>query len=103
MYIFYYLAGKDIGDVNKALLPAKQKWERIGLGLGVARDRIQQIKADNGSDPGKCVFHVVNLWLRGKCTGTVKGITWRVLIRTLKSAEVNESGLAEQIMSEKGM
>ena len=98
----YNTAGKDIGDVNKALLSAKQKWEKVGLGLGIARDHIQRIKADRGSDPGKCMFHIVNLWLRGKSTGTVKGITWRVLIRILNSPEVKESDLAERIMTEKG-
>ena len=98
---FLNTAGKDIGDVNKSLQPAKQKWEKIGLGLGIARDRIQRIKTDSGGDSGKCLFLIMNLWLRGKCP-TVKGITWRVLIRILKSQEVNESDLAECIMTEKG-
>ena len=93
---------EDIKDINKAIGPAREKWEKIGLGLGLSQTTLQQIKTVNGGEPAKCLYATIYAWLRRKDKANAKGITWRTLIHTLKSAEVDETDLAERLMIEKG-
>ena len=97
-----FTVARDVNDVCKSIQPAKQKWEKIGLGLGIRRERLEEIKTGNRGNPGKCMFATMDVWLRGSSKKGLKQPTWRILIRTLQSREVAESTLAERLMTEKG-
>lgn len=86
-------------NVCKSIRSAKEKWEKIGVGLGLEHDTLREINTNNQGEPGKCLYAAVDAWLR--CKGVTRS-TWRVLIRTLESAEVDEAALAERLISEKG-
>ena len=90
----------NIQDVSKSLWPAKEKWEKIGLGLGLTPDAIQRIQTQKGSDYGQCLYATLLFCIRQ--TQTAKLINWRTLLRVLKSEEVDEAALAEYISKEKG-
>ena len=91
---------ENIDDVSKSLWPAKEKWEKIGLGLGLTPDTIQQIQTEKESDHGQCLYATLHSCIRQ--TQTARLINWRTLLRVLKSKEVDEAALAEYISKEKG-
>lgn len=101
-FIFYATAVEDIKAINRSISSAKEKWEKIGLGLGLSPTTLQRIGTTNRSDPAKCLYATINAWLRRKDNTSAKPITWRTLIHTLKSAEVGEVDLAERLTVEKG-
>ena len=92
----------DVKAVNKSISSAKEKWEKIGTGLGLSHNTLQQIGATHQGDPAKCLYATINAWLRREDKSSAKGVTWRTLIRTLKTADVGEPHLAERLMQEKG-
>ena len=92
----------DIAAVNKSVCSATDKWEKIGSGLGLSPTTLEQIGTDNHGDPAKCLYATIYKWLRGMDKASERGITWRALIRTLKTAEVGEVDVAERLMAEKG-
>lgn len=95
----YFTAVREVGGVCTALRPAREKWERIGLALGITRDTIQQIKIDKKNEPGACLYAIVNAWVRRSAHDTA---TWRTLLRVLESPEIGEAALANQIKKQKG-
>lgn len=97
-----YTVITEIGDVCKALRPAKGKWEKIGLGIGLSADTLHQIKSNKKGDPGQCLYATINAWLRHQAPSTRFSATWRTLLRALESSEVDEAALAERIKGEKG-
>lgn len=88
--------------VSKAIQPAKEKWEKIGSVLGLSSVTLNQIKTSKHGEPGKCLYATLNAWLQYKDKALSKGVTWRALLRALKSTQVNEAALAERIKEEKG-
>ena len=79
---------------------AKAKWEKIGVGLKFSRDTLDQIKSDNHNEPGQCLYATLKAWINNK--DKLAEVTWRALIRTLQSAQVGETALAERLKAEKG-
>ena len=94
------LESEDIEGVNKLLRKAKAqaKWEQIALGLGLSSATITDIREKHRRDE-KRLYSSLGAWVNGK--EEVRA-TWRILIRTLQSEDVNESALADKIIAEKG-
>jgi intergrase/recombinase len=94
------LGSEDIASVNKHIRRAKAqaKWEQIGLGLGLSSATINGIREGSSRDDQR-LYSTLNAWVNGKDKVQT---TWRVLIRTLQSEDINESALANTIMAEKG-
>ena len=85
--------------VYKAVESAKDKWKKIGLGLGLSSETLDQIKSDKHNDPSQCLYAVLKAWINSDHD---KEVTWRVLIRTLQSEQVGETDLAKRLKAEKG-
>ena len=99
IYSLFHAGIHQIRDVFNLVRSAEENWESIGLDLGLSESTLLTIKDDKKNVSRSCLYAVINLWLHSKAK---KQPTWRVLIVTLKSDEVNESELADKIMKEKG-
>lgn len=88
--------------IFRDLQSAKEKWEVIGSGLGLSAERLQRIKRDRAGRTDQCLYAVINDWLHGRDNAQKRSVSWRTLIRTLESTKVDESTLADKIMTEKG-
>lgn len=99
IYNLFHADFDNIRHVFNLVQSAEENWESIGLGLGLSESTLLKIKDDKKNASRNCLYAVLNLWIQNKAK---KQATWRVLIATLKSDEVNESGLADKIMKEKG-
>jgi len=92
----------SINTIFSAVRSAKDKWEKIGTGLGLSTTTLQQIKDERQGRADQCLYAVINAWLHGRDRARTKGVSWRSLVRTLQSPEVSEGGLAEKMVSERG-
>ena len=52
------------------------------------------------NEPGQCLYATLKAWINNK--DKLAEVTWRALIRTLQSAQVGETALAERLKAEKG-
>ena len=98
------LGSGDINEIFRLTSSAKDKWEKIGLSLGLSPEKISQIKTTNGDNCDQCLYATLNSWLVYN-TLTEKPKykkTWRTLLRVLKSPEIDEAALAETVMAKKG-
>ena len=93
------IGSEDITSVYKQIRAAKAqaKWEQIGLGLGLSPATVKSIRETDTND-NRCLYLTLKTWVDEKKLQT----TWRVLVNTLRSEDVNESSLAERLISEKG-
>lgn len=91
----------EVTDIHKLLRPVKEKWEKIGLSLGLAHGKLHQIEANKNGDPVRCLYATIDVWVHKRDAGRYCA-TWRTLFRALESAEVDEAALVERIKHEKG-
>lgn len=76
------------------------KWDDLGLKLGLYYTTLSKIKAKCSRDPKECLTAMLEAWLK-KADDVQKkgGPTWISLVQALK--DMSENSVAEQI--EKGM
>ena len=86
-----------LNEICLLIRPAKEKWEEIGLDLGLSYETLCRIKTTRKGEPGQCLYNTISDWLHHKGNSR---ITWRTIINTLK--KVNEGALAENLMTKKG-
>ena len=98
---YYFAELCEITDIYKILRSVKEKWEKIGLSLGLSDEKLRQIKAAKNGDPARCLYATIDAWIHKRDVGRYCA-TWRTLFRALESAEVNEAALAKRIKQEKG-
>ena len=72
------------------LSAAQQKWEAIGRELGVKQEKLRDIRTTY-SDSADCLKVMLNEWLEQYC------IDWRYIITNLRTPDVGESELANQL------
>lgn len=82
----------DLRIVCDELGSIKNKWQVIGIQLGIPRTKLQDFKEED--DP---LSAVIDYWLRGNATESSVPISWQSIVAALKSKHVDEHGLAEQI------
>ena len=84
---------------------ATEKWEAIGRGLGMNGESLAFISQKyKGVD--RCLFAMITAWLSRKevsQSGSKRNVTLRTLVTVLRSEEVGEGDLAEEITKEKGI
>jgi len=73
------------------------KWKQIGLALGLSPATLQGIREEHSQD-NRRLYSTLNTWVNEKKLQT----TWRILVNTLRSEDVNESTLADRLLAEKG-
>ena len=76
---------------------AQGKWKQIGLGLGLSPETLKGIREEQSRDNPR-LYSTLNTWVNEKKLQT----TWRILVNTLRSEDVNESTLADRLLAEKG-
>ncbi len=77
-----------------ALGRVKSEWFTIGVQLGIPHSKLKEFKDE--CDP---LSAVVEYWLNGNVTDQAVPISWKTIVKALKSEYVGEPGLAEEISS----
>ena len=88
-----YLTINELDSVLKKVWEARNKWQNIGLALGVSQDDLDAIRVSNSDDADKCFAQVLAKWLRS-CS---RSKSWRVLADALRSPTVGYQCLANNI------
>lgn len=81
---------EDAELILKELYPAVDKWHNTGIQLGLHASDLKSIESNYPSQTDRLV-EMISKWLK---TGQAK---WSTLIEALKSCEVGESKLSEQL------
>ena len=98
MYTCINFAGTwDISEVYKLLLPAKAKWDAIGISLGLDFDTLMAIN-QRCKTVDQCLYSMIMTWIQGNKAN----VTYNHLVKVLKSRDIREKKVAQAIMSEKG-
>ena len=85
-----------MSTVCEALEGVRTKWFEIGIGLGIPQTKLLEFKEE--SDP---LSAMVGYWLMGSATEFGgKPMSWNAIVEVLRSHDVGEPGLAEQISRE---
>ena len=79
--------------LNQVASKALNKWEEIGLQLGIEKDQLDAIKIVKLGDPMKCYMEVFSLWEKN----AKRPFTWTTIINALAAPMVGEVKLAEDI------
>ncbi len=90
--VFLFPADLDLRTVCYALGTIKTKWFNVGIELGIPRSKLLEFKDE--CDP---LSAVVDYWLKGNVTEAVVSISWKSIVKALKSENVGEPELAEEI------
>ena len=100
MYTFNIITGGPLSGrpvmrdlLNQVASKALNKWEVIGLQLGIEPHQLNSIKTVNLGDPMKCFVDVFSLW-QNKAE---QPFTWATIIEALKAPMVEEVRLAQDI------
>ena len=81
------LSISDLRAVVEYLWPARSKWYRIGLFLGIEEGTLETTKKDHRDNSGDCLSALMSTWLKG----TDPKPTWRALEDVLKSPPMESS------------
>ena len=86
----------DLDEVLTVLEPVSEKWEELGLALGLKKPTLDKIHADHHGNISKCKLHMLSYWLqwRDDCEATCN---WQSLAGALKKPTVNHKPIAESI------
>ena len=79
--------------LNQVASKALNKWEIIGIQLGIEPHQLNSIKTVNLGDPMKCYMEVFSLW----ANKAKRPFTWMTIINALKAPMIAEVRLAEDI------
>ena len=76
--------------------PVCDKWKDIGLKLGLFATTLENIDKCNNGSADRCLYSVLNEWLRRSDDVSNKGgTTWKVLIQVLESVGADENVLKQ--------
>ena len=92
------LGPTDVNELYQILMPAKEKWDRIGVLLGVDIEQLMSI-SQRCQRVDQCLFSMLVAWLQEK-EGKQ---TYKKLTKVLRSKKVKEDNLAVKIIKEKGI
>ena len=87
------LTSDHLSELLNKLHPARDKWENIGIHLGMTDD-LDAIKQGNYSDPGSCLREILKTWLRRRKA------TRQALVAALKSASVDYPDMATSLLAD---
>ena len=76
------LSPKDIRTVQDRLWPARHKWKRIGIAIGIDTTTIEVIRMDNRRTDD-CFMEILTEWLRNNPMPC-----WKSLMAALKSINI---------------
>ena len=88
------LTSDHLSELLNKLHPARDKWENIGIHLGMTDD-LDAIKQGNYSDPGSCLREILKTWLRRRKA------TRQALVAALKSASVDYPDMATSLLADR--
>ena len=98
MFPIYWLIGvNDTKELCFILMPAKKKWHRIGVLLGVYMEELVSIHQKHQRDD-QCLYHMLRAWLQAEG----RGKTYQKIIRVLCSKKVKADALAAEIIKKNG-
>lgn len=89
------LTKKDLAAIQNYLVKITDKWIDIGIQLEMDPDYLESLNKNKKSSSKDKLRQMVLTWLKGD------GPTWKALCDALKSAAVDEVGVAERIEKEK--
>ena len=82
---------ENVSEAVEALHDAKTDWEFIGLGLGVDKDKLNDIDS-TWSKNKKKLLEMLTLWLNAG-----KDTTWNAIVQVLRKDMVGRNNLADDI------
>ena len=82
-----------LGDVCNQLHPARDKWEEIGLGLGVKNGTLDSIRKAKNQDCADCLKEMV----KHRLCAHEEPLTWRKLCDCLRTPTVGREDLANEV------
>lgn len=86
--------GPELDELlNDVAVYVLNKWNTIGINLGIAPSKIDAIEAFQRGDPMKCCISVFNEWKKG----ATRPYTWKTIVNVLESNSVKEMDTAENI------
>ena len=88
----------DVNEVYHVLMPAMEKWDRIGVLLGVDIEKLMSI-SQRCQRVDQCLFSMLVAWLQEK-EGKK---TYKKIVKALRSKKVKKDVLAAEIIKEKGV
>ena len=74
---------------------ARDKWERVGLALGIKQDQLNTIILEKRKDVILCYSEVFAVWEK---TVDPTDFTWATIVEALESPIVEENKLARDIV-----
>ena len=84
--------------LRKCQFPDK-RWFELGLGLGLSKNTLDEIKANNPQDVNQCLLECLSKWLkRADNVNSKGGATYDSLSTAIRS--MNEFAVAEHIIKE---
>jgi tRNA splicing ligase len=83
------LTGADLNEVFEFLSSIRGKWLLLGTSLKINSGKLEDIRAQHGTDSKSGLLEMLKLWLKANRT-------WAELAKALYSAMVEEEELAEK-------
>ena len=75
---------------------SEKGWFKLGLALGLSKDTLDAIEANNSQDVGRCLIECLSKWLkRADAVDSKGGATWDSLSTGLRS--INENAVADEL------
>ena len=91
----YVALTTNIDGVYTIVSPIRDKWRDIGLKLGLFSTTLENVDKCNGGSADRCLYSVLNEWLRKSDDVSNRRVTWRVLIQVLESVGADENVLKQ--------
>ena len=94
-----------LSELEIELKSVATKWRKLGRGLNQQDATIEQISAQNGNSPERCLSAVLKTWHTVAATGgKVAGVSlWMSLLKTLRKDVIGEKTLADSLQDKYGI
>ena len=101
MFVYFISIGiSSFNEVYTACQNCAPNWEDIGSALGVKRNSIEIIKANNSKNVKACLREVLTIWLKQDSRYSIRypSPSWRRLCKAVEST--GDTALADKIGNE---
>ena len=91
-----YVGTEDLQEVLEMLEPVNERWQELGLALGLFKSTLNKIRADHHHSVNECKMEMLTCWLNwvDNCESTCN---WQSLAEALRKPTVNHKPIADAI------